>query len=391
MLMEVIRDCFTVSMFLVCYFSTLHPTTSGGDQHQQAWKHIAGRIACIAAFSAINILLTILQQKMAWKENQFVIGFSHAWQIICTAVQFVTSCTMFMLVLQFNDKESPAERIFQMENAFAIALLAFIRVLSPHLLSLPATEEDYFQRVFDICLNLIVAPISVGLLLLLPMPASEKSKGSHALDQSSLSAWGIFLLLAAVQLLGKPGQRTGGQHAAWNIFAKCCFLVLTMGLLQLRWKDLTLPSSSETAKETFQYVEDYIFFHSMTGSFIVRTFLVAWTGMSAARWYAELEQNLFLTSTESQRGKEDAEKAADMEDAQFALALAGIVLALYASMSSYKKQQQEQHGDRMMLTLLAVAAGILVICALQFIAFNARQMILTTSCSVTSHDLKKIH
>ena len=317
-MMDVVRDSITPSTVLCCYFSSLF------DSPAQRW----GRIACILGAFALQFI--ILPQ-----------GLLQPLSLVCIGIQLVASGSLFFLVLQFNYKESPSERIFQMESAFSIALLGFMRVVSAH-------ASDV---LFQVILHCILAP--VGMALLIFAPVQEARSRSNQMDPSTAEAWSVFLLLSLSQMLLKPRYNKNALFAFYNLAAKALALCLSMGLFQLM--------RGSIASYDGQMGEDYAFFYAISNGPATRVFLLLFSCMYTARWFQEAVETLNLQTHFSPDG----------DDAQYGLALCGIVLSLYCSMSATSSSLQK-HGNRMLHGLSAACLSVVFTSILQFAALSMK-------------------
>lgn len=320
-IMNVVRDSITPSTVLCCYFSSLF------DSPAQWW----GRIACILGAFALHFVIL----------PHGLLQSSATLRLVCTAIQLVASGSLFFLVLQFNYKESPSERIFQMESAFSIALLGFMRVVSAH-------ASDV---LFQVMLHCILAP--VGMALLIFSPIQEARSRSNPMDPSTAEAWSVFLLLSMSQLLLKPHYNQNAPFSFYNLAAKTLALCLSMGLFQVMRGCI--------ASFDGQMGEDYAFFYSISNGAANRVFLLLFSCMYTARWFQEAVETLNLQTHLSPDG----------DDAQYGLALCGIVLSLYCSMSATSSQQQ--HGNRMLHGLSAAGLSVVFTSILQFAALSIKE------------------
>jgi hypothetical protein len=337
-MMETFQNCISPCLLLAAYFSSLG---SGDDDDS-------------TVFSRVLVVIGLAGARLAYSSFHWRIEFSKTlteWlHLICTVLQFLCSCILFFLSLQFNDKERPAERIFQMENAFAIIFIIFVRVASPHF----KDSKDCFWQVF--CIDLLLGTTSLALVLFLP---PTMANCSASLQQDSAAAWGIFATMAVAHIFCPCSAAQQDSWKVANSLGKALLLALS---LAVRCRGV-VPCSGQ------RKVQDYQFFYNITSNypFIVRAILVAWTALSSARWFSKMIKTIIPPVQQPQNSKATAAagaaecEEADREDLEFGLALAGLMMALYSCMSSSHKGSS--HGLKILdaVCCIGVTFGIIFV------------------------------
>ena len=314
----------TSSVILASYFSTLQPSSAG----------IIGSII-------FSLCLAVLYAVLQFVVPSFLIATtSRTWRVTCSAVNFVSSASMFMLMSHARSRLSSVE-VLSADNAFGILLLAFCRV------ACFLSRAPWYRFILDG----ILGPTCFFLLCFLPSPSSSSCGGDAGI------LWINFLVLTCAQLFQPSSDEGKGERALWITLARGIVSACGIGFFWLR------SSSSSCSPESSSSL-DFHLFRSLASDhhMVVQVIVLLWAGMSCAAWYSELLVHLDLHVDQKK-------KEVDQEDARSAVALAGILLGMYCCMSpcqfdSGSCAHLAKRGSMMMrglMTIVAATAGTRVV------------------------------
>lgn len=328
----ILKNSVTASALFAAYFSSLHHTS--GD----AWDFVPSRI--------VLVVFMALMQFASSRYNVLWIGseFAHAWKLTGCCLNYVASTAMFLLLTHSADSRDAPQRMLTADHSYMVLLLGFTRMFSAHILH----KQSSFKTWFDIILDWILSPISYFLICWLPVER-QLNTGQN---QSSFASWLNFAILSAAHIFQENAPASKKTHP-WQLLIRTSVLLCGIVFFQLRTPDLQ-------TEQTETHDSDFHIFRSVVADYpgSIRFFLLTWAGLSSTRWFSNIAETLFPAQSIP------ISSAADVEDAQFALSLAGMLVGLYCCMSPCHQLDDcmplsdssiRHHGNMMMQGLLTVA------------------------------------
>ena len=345
---------FSATCIFICYFSSSSRDGAAAD------FQMGIRIAVAAIMAALAF---------AVKSIFFSGGFTSSWKLFCACTQFVTSCSLFLLVCQQQQRSlsSSYASFFPLlsivEHCYTLPLLGVCRIAAPHLIRLQQQQQckEKNHRLLDMFLGVFMGPLCA--IILFSVQSSSSSSMEKPVDLESWQSWVLFLLLVVVHLTPPSSSSSGGNaassaEAAAGLVVKGLLLCVGIACFHVRKRNNAEMGGGKGN------LMDYNFFRTLPSSsagelIILQLVLLLWLGLCACRWYVEVCNILFFSSDvcgcAAALNQGMAEKCIrclsvetmkeDVDDACASLAVAGILAGAYAISSSSSSLEEKPRHD----------------------------------------------